>query len=66
MRVLDRCSGYGVDGRVRISNSKFEISNEFNCYPQILLLGNSRFVFMMDCRSLLGAVLPLRWAYGTL
>jgi hypothetical protein len=56
MRALDGCAGYGVDDRVRISNLKFEISNKFNCNPQVSLLRNSFFVFLMDCSSLLDSL----------
>jgi hypothetical protein len=72
MRVLDGCAGYGVDGRVRISDFKFEISNQFNCYTSISLLCKSCFDSLMNCSSLLGslrvfATIPhMRWIYEPL
>jgi hypothetical protein len=71
-RVLDGCSSYGVDGRVRISNFKFEISNKFHRCFLISLLGTPCADLLLECNSLLnflevrGVILPLRRAYGPL
>lgn len=72
MRVLDGCSSYGVDGRVRISNFRFQVSNKFNYYPPISLAGDSYIAFLIDSSSLLGSssgcgeIPDLRWAHESL